>query len=130
VILARPARAGREVVFEVGVAAADLERAGERCLGQRRAPEVGVHDHPCRVQGAAQARCTRRLELVQRAFAKVAGLATGRDFFTRARESLAGRRDRQRRSRTGEPLVSGELVDGGKVAELHCNPSLGRRCRE
>ena len=55
VVLARAARAGRQVVLEVGVAGAHLADALERRLGERRSAEVRVHDHARRVRDATQA---------------------------------------------------------------------------
>jgi hypothetical protein len=43
--VARPAGAARQIVLEVGGAAPDLDHRGDRRLGQRRAPQVGVDDH-------------------------------------------------------------------------------------
>ena len=45
----------RQVDLEVGVAGRRLGHGGHRRAGQRRAAEVGVDDHPGRVDDAAEA---------------------------------------------------------------------------
>ena len=65
VILPRAAAAGGHVVLQVRVAARDLAHAVERSLGERRAPEVRVHDHAGGVDDPSQPRCTRGAELGQ-----------------------------------------------------------------
>ena len=54
VVLPRPARSFGEVVLEVRVAAADVDRALDRGGRQRGAAEVRVDDHAGRVQHAAE----------------------------------------------------------------------------
>ncbi len=120
VVLTRAAPALGQVVLQVRVAAPDLERAGERSLGERRAPEVRVDDHPGRIQGPAQGRGTRRRQLAESPLDEVAGVVSRLYLFARAREGRAGRLDRERRRRLGcEPLVPRQLVHGGQVPQLH-----------
>ncbi len=63
-ILARAARAGLEVVLEIGVAAADLRHASERGVRQRRAAEIRVHEDSGRVQDTPEGRPASALQLV------------------------------------------------------------------
>ena len=118
VILSRAPPTGGKVVLEVRVAPPDLERPRERGLRERGAPEVRVDDHPGRVQGPPQARRPCRLELAQRRLDQVAGISPRRYLFTRARESLARRLDRQRPGFSRQAPVAGELVDRREIAQL------------
>ena len=84
VILPRAARARRDVVLEVGVAAADLLQPLERRAGKRRAAEVRVQDDAGRVQDAPEARARCRLDLRERPLDEVARLGAGADLLPRA----------------------------------------------
>ena len=118
-VLPRAAAAGGQVVFEVRVAAADLQRTLERRLGQRRPAEVRVHDHARGVQRPPQARRPGRRQLLHGALDEVAGLVAGLDLFARAREGGAGRLDRELRRLACQALVPGELVHRRKLVEAH-----------
>ena len=115
VILARPARPFGEVVLEIRVAATDLDRALDGRGGKRCAAEVRVNDDAGRVQHAAQGRRPRGVELGLQPRPQVAGLGAGLDL-------LAGAREHAARGDDGERVAapSRQLVDGRKVAELHC----------
>ena len=128
-VLPRAAPAGLQVVLEVRVAAADLDRALERGLGQRRAPEIRVHDHARGIQRAPQRGRAGRPQLAQRPLDEVAGVVAGLDLLTRAREGGPRRLDRQRRGLAGQPLVPQQLVHGGQVAQLHRRLSLSTLVR-
>ena len=62
-IVARPARAFAQIELEVRVPARRFDDLRERRGGERRAPEVRVHDHPGRVDHAAEIGRARRVEL-------------------------------------------------------------------
>ena len=116
-ILPRAARAVGDVVFEVRVAAPDLEHARERLLRERRAAEVRVHDHAGRVQHAAQACGARDTELLPQPRGQVAGIRSRTDLLARPREHRARRGDRER-----IVDVARQLVHGGKIAQPHQCP--------
>ena len=114
VILPRAARARAQVVLEVRVAAPDLVDALESRLRQRCAPQVRVHDHARRVQGAPQPGRTGRRELRAKSFGKVSRVRARVYVLARAREDGPCRLD-------GERVVapSRELVNRGQVAQPH-----------
>ena len=118
-ILARPPPAGHKVVLEVRVAAPDLQRPLERGLGQRSAPEIGMHDHAGRVQGPPEARRAGGLQLLHGPLDEIARVVPGSDLFTRARECGAGGLDRKRRGLAGQSFVPGKLVHGRKLVKAH-----------
>jgi len=123
VILARPARAGVEVVLEVRVRAADLDHSLERTRGQRRPAEVRVHDHAGRVEHAAEDRPACRRELLAQACREVAGLETRPDLSPRAVDHGTGGAHGQR-----VVDLAGELVDRRKVSQVHqltITPGIG-----
>ena len=99
VILARAAGAAREVVLEVGVARG-LAHPRQRALGERRAAEIRVHEHPGCVEHAAQSRPARRRQLGGQPRAQVAGIGAGADLLARTFEH----RSRCRRRRAGRRL--------------------------
>ena len=75
-VLARPAGSRLEVVLEIGVASADLDDPVECGLGERRAAEVRVDQHPGRVEHAPQRRAAARCQLCERRLDEVAGITT------------------------------------------------------
>ena len=122
VVLARAARAAGDVVLEVRVAAPDLDDTGERLLGERRAPEVRVDDHAGRVEHAAEARRPCGTELLPQPCREVAWVAARADLLPRLREHGPRRVDRKR-----VVDVARQLVDRGKIAELHQPPFLAAK---
>ena len=114
-VLPRPARAGAQVVLEIGVTAAHLANALERSLGQRRTPEIRVHDDAGRIQRPPQARRAGRLELVAKPRLEVSRIRSRLDLLARAREDNPCRIHGQR-----VVLSPCQLVDRGEVAEPHC----------
>jgi hypothetical protein len=122
VILPRAARAGGQVVLEVRVATADLADPLERGVGERRPPEIRVHDDPGRVQRPQQRRLPGGRELRRHPLREVSRLEPGSDLFTRARENGTGSVD-------GKRIVHcpRQLVDRGQVAQAH-RPTGRRPC--
>ena len=113
VILAGAARAGGEVVLEVGKAA-DVGDSIERGPRQRCAAEVRVHEHTGRVEHAAERRppyCRQRLVEPR---LQVAGLDTRPDLLARVLEHVPRSRDRERIA-----LTAHELVDRRKIPQSH-----------
>ena len=112
-ILARAARPFGEVVLEVRVAAADLDRAVERGGGERRPAEVRVDDDPRRVQHPAERGPARRPELVWRSAVRSPGSPPRPDRLARPRRSRPARRRRRadRRSRArARPRTEGRAA--------------------
>lgn len=112
-VLARAARPGGEVVLEVRVAG----RGAHPCEGRLRkrgAAEVRVHEHPGRVEHAAEGGSACRGHLLLEPRAQVAGVGARSDLVASAREQRSRRGD-------GERIlaVAGELVHARKVAEPH-----------
>ena len=112
--LPRPARALVQRVLEVRIAAADLLDTLEGRWRERRPSEVGVDDDAGRIERAPELRGPARLHLGADACAQVAGIGAGTDLLTGALEHRPGSRHRER-----VPDLAGELVDGGKIVELH-----------
>ena len=113
VVLARAARAGGEVVLEVGEATRVRDPV-ERRRRQRRPPEVRMHEHAGRVENAAERRPARSGERLVEPRRQVAGLRTRPDLLARALEHLPRGRDRERIARAAH-----ELVDGRKIPQSH-----------
>src|SRR5262245_60437651 len=65
-ILSRSARTLLEVVLEVRVRAPRLDDTRDRGIGERRTPEIRVHEHPGGVQQASERRPPRTGELIDR----------------------------------------------------------------
>ena len=104
VVLARAARAAREVVLEVRVAGRPRATRSSAACGQRRAAEVRVHEHARRVEHAAQSRPPRRRELRRQPLAQVARIGAGADLLAGPLEHRA--RGRRRRAGRRRPRTS------------------------
>jgi hypothetical protein len=125
VILARAAAAGVEVVLEVGVSGTDLHRPRERGRGERRAPQIGVHEHAGRVHDAAQARPARSRRRLERIHDRVARVTPRPDLLSRPLQARPRRGERELARQRREPRVGEQAVDGRQVPEVgHC-----RECR-
>jgi hypothetical protein len=120
VVLARPARAFVQVVFEVGVAGRRLAHALERLLGQRRATEVRVDDDTCRVEDAPQSRRRDHPGQRNRASAQIAGLAAVADRLAGLGERRASGRNREHVSPLSLEFrhagIREKVVDAGQCA--------------
>ena len=103
-VLARAARAGGEVVLEVGEAA-HVRDPVERGLRQRCAAEVRVHDHAGRVEDAAERGPPCRGERLVEPRPQVARLGAGANLLPRALEDVAGGGDRERVVRAADELI-------------------------
>ena len=107
-ILPRAARAFAEIELEIRVAARRLDDLRERLRGERRAPEVRVHDHAGRVQHAPEATAPRAAPSSSRTRAReIAGIGAGADLLARPVEHRRAprrpRADRRRRARARRP---------------------------
>jgi hypothetical protein len=76
-----------------------------------------VHQHASRVEDTAQARFAQRRELIAEAAREVTRIHTCSDLFACARQQRPRRLD-------GKRIVAcaGQLVDRGKIAQLHARP--------
>ena len=122
VVLARPARPGRQVELEVRVAARRLAHVVERGLGERRAAEVRVDDDAGRVQDAPERRRSRRCELGGEAHPEVTWVGARLDLLpapARARHGPPRRRAGRRRRGPARRPTAG--LEGAR-------PECKRRC--
>ena len=127
-ILARAALAPLEVVLEVRVTRADLCHTGERGIGERCAAEIRVHEHTGRVEHASERGTARAVELAEDAVDDRAWIRALLDLVARAPEDRPRGGEHELARLAGKPLVAEQLVDGGKVAELHAE-SVGTSSR-
>jgi hypothetical protein len=120
-VLARAARTRVEVVLQVRVPATDLAHPVEGVLGERRAPEIGVHDDSGAVDDAAKPGSEKPVELRDRAGGQVFLFEAGPYVLACAREGGAGRREDELVtvlvSERPQALVGEQPVDRREVAE-------------
>ena len=121
VVLPRPACSRPDVVFEVGVACADLLDPGEGRFGQRRAAEVRVDDDAGGVEHASQPGREACLELQPRPRDEVAGGEARAHVLAGTLQRGPGSREHLRTpvalGERRELLVSEQLVDRRKLSE-------------
>ena len=122
----RTARAGREIVFEVAVTAAERNDRIECGGRQRRTAEIGVQDNAGGVDYRKQ-RCTAHLfepagevgdNVVVRCIARCARAAE--DFLRRALDHVST----ERRLERYDPLVGQHPVHGRNPSHATCLPSI------
>ena len=113
-VLSRAALPLAEVVLEVRVAPSGLDDAFECGRGERRPPEVRVHDDAGGVQDAPQPWRPQHGELGVDPSAQVAGIDADPDLLAGPVDDGPRRVDRERVAGR-----SGELVHRRQVAKLH-----------
>ena len=122
VILARAADALAQVVLEVRVAPRGIGDPLDRLLGQRRAAEIRVDDHACRVEHAPQARPPCVGKLLPQTRREISRIRPGLDLLPRPVDNGARRLHRER-----VVGLARELVHRGQIAQLHCANATARR---
>ena len=93
-VLPRAALTPIEVVLEVRVTGADLRNPGERGVGEWRASQVRVHEHPGRVQHPTKGRLAFARELFEHRIDQRTGIASGADLRPSPLENRTRSRDR------------------------------------